>query len=108
VEETWPLVVHDCSNHTKYSRELNKNSKQGEPFGATTYVSEFDRFLPHLFLAVLEDENFKFLNEDELPQNLKLENCIDEIDFLVIEEEDEMYEGFFDEDFDEETEEDEE
>ncbi|MGL4989156.1 MAG: radical SAM protein [Cetobacterium sp.] len=95
-EEKWPLVVHDCSNHTKYSRELNKNSKQGQPFGATTYVSEFDRFLPHLFLATLEDENFNFLTENELPENLKLENCKEEIDFLVVNEEEEIYEGFFD------------
>ncbi|MGL5745872.1 MAG: radical SAM protein, partial [Cetobacterium sp.] len=57
-----------------------------------------DRFLPHLFLATLEDEDFKFLNEDELPENLKLENCIEEIDFLLVEEEDEMYDGFFEED----------
>ncbi|MGL4867641.1 MAG: radical SAM protein, partial [Cetobacterium sp.] len=95
-DEKWPLVVHDCSNHTKYSRELNKNSKQGQPFGATTYVSEFDRFLPHLFLATLEDENFNFLTENELPENLKLENCKEEIDFLVVNEEEEIYEGFFD------------
>ena len=101
-EENWPLVVHDCSNHTKYSRELNKNSKQGQPFGATTYVSEFDRFLPHLFLSVLEDENFKFTDEIDLPENLKLENCLDEIDFLIVDDEDEMYEDFFDDDDDEE------
>ena len=103
-EENWPIVVHDCSNHTKYSRELNKNSKQGQPFGFTTYVSEFDRFLPHLFLAVLEDENFKFIEETELPENLKLENCLDEIDFLIVDDEDEMYEDFFLEEDEEEEE----
>lgn len=103
-EENWPIVVHDCSNHTKYSRELNKNLKQGQPFGFTTYVSEFDRFLPHLFLAVLEDENFKFIEETELPENLKLENCLDEIDFLIVDDEDEMYEDFFLEEDEEEEE----
>ncbi|MEG0069683.1 radical SAM protein [Cetobacterium sp.] len=103
-DEKWGMVVHDCSNHTKYSRELNKNSKQGQPFGATTYVSEFDRFLPHLFLATLEDENFKFLEEEELPEELKLENCQEEIDFLIVEEEDEMYDGFFDDEDEEDNE----
>lgn len=94
-EENWQIVVHDCSNHTKYSRELNKNSKQGQPFGSTTYISEFDRFLPHLFLATLEDENFTFIEETELPENLKLENCLNEIDSLIVEDEEEMYEDFF-------------
>lgn len=103
-DENWPVVVHDCSNHTKYSRELNKNSKQGQPFGSTTYVSEFDRFLPHLFLATLEDENFAFIEEAELPENLKLENCLDEIDFLIVDDEDEMYEDFFVEEDEEEEE----
>ncbi|MGL5053944.1 MAG: radical SAM protein [Cetobacterium sp.] len=101
-EEKWPLVVHDCSNHTKYSRELNKNSKQGQGFGATTYMSEFDRFLPHLFLATLEDENFEFINEEEISEELKLENCIEEIGFLLISDEDEIYEGFFEDEKDEE------
>lgn len=96
-EEKWGIVVHDCSNHTKYARELNKNSKQGQPFGATTYVSEFDRFLPHLFLETLRDENFKFLQEEELPEDLKLENCKDEIDMLLIDDE-EMYEDMYFED----------
>lgn len=101
-DEKWGIVVHDCSNHTKYSRELNKNSKQGEPFGATTYVSEFERFLPHLFLATLKDKEFLFLEEEELPENMKLKNCEDEIDFLIIEEEEEMYEDFFNDEEDEE------
>lgn len=92
-DEKWDIVVHDCSNHTKYSRELNKNSKEGKPFGSTTYVSEFDRFLPHIFISTLEDENFKFLEEEELPEELKLENCKEEIDSLIIED-DEIYEDF--------------
>lgn len=92
-EENWKTVVHDCSNHTKYSRELNKNSKQGQPFGATTYVSEFEDFRPELFLPVLRDEEFKFISEEELPDWLKLENAKDQVDFLLIEDE-EYYEEF--------------
>lgn len=97
-DENWNVVVHDCSNHTKYARELNKNTKQGQPFGSTTYVSEFDRFLPHLFLATLEDNDFNFIEENELPENLKLKNCIEEINDLIIEENDEMYSDFYLED----------
>lgn len=93
-DENWNMVVHDCSNHTKYSRELNKNNKQGQGFGFTTYISEFDRFLPHIFISTLKDENFKFIEEEELPENLKLENNYDNIDMLIVEEEEEMYEDF--------------
>lgn len=96
-DEKWSMVVHDCSNHTKYCRELNKNSKQDQGFGATTYVSEFDRFLPHIFLSILKDDEFKFIQEEKLPESLKLENNIDNIDMLIIEEEEEMYEDFFSE-----------
>lgn len=92
-ENNWPIVIHDCSNHTKYSRELNKNSKQGQPFGSTTYVSEFENFMPELFLPILKDKDFKFLSEEELPDWLKLENAKDQVDFLLIEEE-KFYEEF--------------
>lgn len=96
-EERWDTVIHDCSNHTKYCRELNKNSKQGNAFGANTYFSEFDRILYHLFLPVLQDENFKFVLEEELPVEYKLENCRENILLLIEEEqdEDEFYEDFF-------------
>lgn len=95
--EKWNIVIHDCSNHTKYCRELNKASKQNQVFGSTTYVSEFDRFLPHLFLSILEDIDFKFIKEEKLPNELKLINCIDEIKSLI-ENDEEMYEDFFVED----------
>lgn len=98
VEEKWDMVIHDCSNHTKYAREINKAGKQGQIFGAHTYISEFDRPLPHLFIPILEDENFKFLDEEPLPEDLKLENCKELImDMLDSNEEDEdFYPGFED------------
>lgn len=86
-EENWNIVVHDCSNHTKYSRELNKNSKQGQPFGTTTYISEFEDFKPELFLPLLRNNKFQFLSEEEIPNWLKLKNAKDEVDFLLLEEE---------------------
>lgn len=92
-KENWNLVVHDCSNHTKFAREINKNSKLKMGFGFNTYTSEFDRVLFHLFLPLLKDENFKFLNEEELPQECKLENCKADIEEMqhIYSEEDAFY-----------------
>lgn len=100
-KEKWPLVVHDCSNHTKYCRELNKNSKHNQDFGFHTYYSEFERVLFHLFIPFLKDEKFKFITEEDLPEDLQLENCKDFILEMIEEEEDEIYEGFYD--YEEET-----
>jgi len=97
-KEKWDMLVHDCSNHTKYAREINKASKQGNSFGAHSYFSEFDRQLPYLFLPILKDKDFKFLSETPLPENLKLENCKEAIlESLSHEEsEEEFYQGFED------------
>ncbi len=93
-QEKWGMVVHDCSNHTKYAREINKASKQGKPFGEHSYFSEFDRPLPHLFIPILEDEEFKFLVEEPLPEALNLKNCKDLILDMLEGEEDDFYPGF--------------
>lgn len=94
-EEGWEMLVHDCSNHTKYAREINKASKQGALFGSHNYVSEFERTLPHLFLPILEDKEFSFLKEEELPADLKLENCKEHIQELIEDyNNDDFYEDF--------------
>jgi pyruvate formate-lyase activating enzyme-like uncharacterized protein len=95
-QEKWNMLVHDCSNHTKYAREMNKASKQGGAFGEHSYFSEFDRPLPYLFLPILRDESFKFLDEAPLPAHLKLENCKEDILEMLSSEEDEeeFYPGF--------------
>ena len=64
--EAWPCVVHDCSNHTKFARDLNLRAKEGAWFGASSYGSEFESIPYELFLPVLEDENFRFLEEEEM------------------------------------------
>ncbi|MGL5124006.1 MAG: radical SAM protein [Fusobacteriaceae bacterium] len=99
--ENWGIVVHDCSNHTKFSREVNKNSKLKMGFGSNTYRSEFDRTLFHIFLPILKDEKFKFLEEEELPEEYKLVNCEDDILILVEEstDEEEFYNGEIMEDY---------
>lgn len=71
-EENWDLVVHDCSNYTKFARGLNLGSKEGKWFGASNYASEFSRIPYEVFLPILKDDNFKFLIEEELPHGYKI------------------------------------
>lgn len=68
-EENWDLVVHDCSNYTKFARGLNFSSKSGMWFGASNYACEFSRIPYEIFLHILRDKDFKFLSEEELPQD---------------------------------------
>lgn len=65
-EEKWDLVVHDCSNYTKFARGLNLN-KQGKWFGASDYACEFPRIQFEIFFPILCDDKFKFISEEELP-----------------------------------------
>jgi len=66
--ERWGVVVHDCSNHTKLARDLNLKAREGGWFGASGYGSEFARFPYEAFLPVLEDDAFRFLEEEPLPK----------------------------------------
>jgi uncharacterized protein len=70
-EEKWDLAVHDCSNNTKFARDLNLSSKEGKWFGASNYASEFSKIPYESFLPILRDDNFKFLSEEELPEGYK-------------------------------------
>lgn len=72
-EENWDLVVHDCSNHTKFARGLNLKSKEGGWFGASDYACEFSRIPFDVFLPILSDDSFNFLSEEELPDDYKPE-----------------------------------
>ena len=66
-EEGWPIVVHDCSNRTKFARDLNQKKKEGGWFGQTSYGCETDGYPYEAFLPILEDPEFVFLEEEELP-----------------------------------------
>ncbi|GLC32273.1 radical SAM protein [Clostridium omnivorum] len=70
-EEKWDFAVHDCSNNTKFARDLNLSSKEGKWFGASNYTCEFSRIPYEAFLPILRDDNFKFLSEEELPDGYK-------------------------------------
>ncbi len=65
--EDWPVVVHDCSNMTKFARDLNLCAKEGGWFGRTTYGMEFDAFPFAAFLPALEDDTLPFVAEEPLP-----------------------------------------
>ena len=67
VEEGWPIVIHDCCNMTKFARDLNVKVHEGGWFGASAYHSEFDGIPYAAFLPTLEDPDFTFVEEEELP-----------------------------------------
>ncbi len=66
-EEGWDMVVHDCSNRTKFARDLNLRAKEGGWFGASSYGCEFQQIPFEAFLPVLRDESFAFVEEEPLP-----------------------------------------
>lgn len=70
-EENWNLVVHDCSNHTKFARSLNLSGKEGKWFGSSDYACEFSEMPYEVFLPILRDDNFRFLSEEELPDGYR-------------------------------------
>ena len=65
--EDWPVAVHDCSNMTKFARDLNLCAKEGGWFGRTTYGMEFEAFPYAAFLPALEDDSHPFVSEEPLP-----------------------------------------
>lgn len=70
-EQSWPVAVHDCCNRTKFARDLNLKAKEDGWFGASDYASEFTRPPFEAFLPVLADENFSFLEEEDLPEGYR-------------------------------------
>lgn len=72
-DEKWDLAVHDCSNNTKFARSLNLSNKEGMWFGASNYACEFSMIPYEIFIPILNDDTFKFLEEEELPNGYKPE-----------------------------------
>ncbi len=67
-DEAWDLIIHDCSNRTKFARDLHLGAKESGWFGASPYHSEFTTIPYEAFLPILQDETFSFLSEEPLPE----------------------------------------
>lgn len=65
-DEKWDIVVHDCSNYTKFVRGLNLSAKEGKWFGANDYACEFPVIPYEYFLPILQDESFQFSDDQPL------------------------------------------
>ena len=66
-QEQWPLAVHDCSNRTKFARDLNLKAHEGGWFGASDYACEFPSIPYAAFLPTLMDDSLPFPEEEPLP-----------------------------------------
>ncbi len=66
--ENWPIVVHDCSNRTKFARDLHLKAAEGGWFGQSAYGSEFDAIPFEAFLPALEDDSLPFEECEDLPE----------------------------------------
>lgn len=75
-DESWDLVVHDCSNDTKFARNMHQCASQGCKFGNNAYFSEFEAIPLEYFIPILKDESFHFIEEEELKDELKLNNFL--------------------------------
>ena len=73
-DEQWPIAVHDCSNSTKFARDLNLRAKEGGWFGASNYGFEFPGVPYEAFLPILRDESFTFIEEEPLPEGYSPED----------------------------------
>ncbi len=76
LEENWPIVVHDCSNRTKFARDLNRQAKEGGWFGASSYGCEFPSLPFAAFLPLLQDDNFPFIEEEPMPDGYRLDQLV--------------------------------
>ncbi len=75
-EEGWDIAVHDCSNRTKFVRDLNLRAKEGGWFGASSYGCEFDAIPYEAFLPILQDDSFAFLEEEPLPVGYRPQDVV--------------------------------
>ena len=70
-EEKWNMLVHDCSNRTKFYRDLHQRSAEGSWFGSSSYGSEFESIPFELLLPALSDPELPFVLEEPLPEGYR-------------------------------------
>lgn len=69
--EDWGVAVHDCSNMTKFARDLHLRAREGGWFGASAYGCEFARIPCWAFLPALQDDSLPFVREELLPEGYR-------------------------------------
>lgn len=74
--EHWPLCLHDCSNRTKFARDLNLKAKEGGWFGQSAYGREFESISASWFLSALKDEGLPFPEEEEMPKGYRVGDLV--------------------------------
>ena len=74
--EGWPCVVHDCSNDTKFARDLNLRAHEGGWFGSSSYGAEFDSIPYAAFLPALNDPEITFVREEPLPEGYRVGDVV--------------------------------
>ena len=65
------MLVHDCSNRTKFYRDLHQRSAEGSWFGSSSYGSEFESIPFELLLPALSDPELPFVLEEPLPEGYR-------------------------------------
>ncbi len=70
--ERWPALVHDCSNRTKFARDLNLKAHEGGWFGASSWGAEFDAIPYEALLPALADPEVVFGEEEPLPPGYRI------------------------------------
>ena len=69
--EGWPVCVQDCSNMTKFARDLHLRAVEGGWFGASSYGLEFPEIPVEAFLPALSDPEVVFAEEEPLPKGYR-------------------------------------
>lgn len=59
-DEQWNVLVHDCSNHTKFARGINFGKHSAMGFGTSNYGFEFSAIPFEAFLPTLEGDTIDF------------------------------------------------
>ena len=74
-EEHWPVLVHDCSNQTKFARDLHLKAREGSWFGASSWGGEFETVPCEALIPALEDPDIVFAEEEPLPPGYRVGEC---------------------------------